>query len=279
MMGTFCRYCISFQYVGTGYCGVAISKSSKQPSVLGVVGNALTKFTKSNLNWQNMKPSSRYGFLSLYILKGNFPKASYLISRTDAGVHALRNAFQVDIKGKCDPNGKASQLPPSSIKNGLNYFLECSRSLIYVQDVVAVDMNFNASSNAKSRTYMYRIMFPKERRKISTISGSIRTTDFSLFHQDRAWIIDRPLDIEAMNEACSVLIGEQDFSSFRNSGCQAKTPVRNVLSIDLLTSCQTTRKISTSSAMTLKSGIYSNHALVSHRDSFNLLVSPLHCIL
>ena len=42
----------------------------------------------------------------------------------------------------------------------------------------------------------------------------------------RAGWVHTPLDVDAMREAAACLIGEHDFSAFRSSECQAKTPVK-----------------------------------------------------
>lgn len=60
---------------------------------------------------------------------------------------------------------------------------------------------------------------------------------YQLFHTDRAWCIPQCLDVEAMREAASTLfLGEKDYSTVRNSGCQSPTPFRNVLAIDVQSS-------------------------------------------
>jgi tRNA pseudouridine38-40 synthase len=46
------------------------------------------------------------------------------------------------------------------------------------------------------------------------------------------WIF-RPLDLEAMQTAARYLLGEHDFSSFRASACQALSPIKNLLRIEI----------------------------------------------
>ncbi|KAK0590359.1 hypothetical protein LWI29_025898 [Acer saccharum] len=57
------------------------------------------------------------------------------------------------------------------------------------------------------------------------LSGS---ESLSIFEKDRAWHVPEELDLHAMQKACEVLIGHHDFSSFRASGCQAKSPIRTI---------------------------------------------------
>lgn len=50
----------------------------------------------------------------------------------------------------------------------------------------------------------------------------------STFEKDRAWHVPRELDLFAMQEACKILVGHHDFSSFRAAGCQANSPMRTL---------------------------------------------------
>lgn len=43
----------------------------------------------------------------------------------------------------------------------------------------------------------------------------------------------RPLDVHKMREAAALLVGEHDFSAFRSSECQAKTPVRTIHALEV----------------------------------------------
>ena len=51
--------------------------------------------------------------------------------------------------------------------------------------------------------------------------------------RERAWHLWHGLDIEAMQKAAGCLIGQHDFSSFRDSECQAHSPVRMMEAIDI----------------------------------------------
>lgn len=63
-----------------------------------------------------------------------------------------------------------------------------------------------------ARRYYYRILSGKE--------------PLSIFEKDRAWHVPEDLGLSCMQEACKVLVGHHDFSSFRASGCQAKSPIK-----------------------------------------------------
>src|SRR5262249_22921370 len=71
---------------------------------------------------------------------------------------------------------------------------------------------------ATGRRYLYRIVN--------------RRAPLALDH-DRAWALSRPLDAEAMYRAAQVLVGQHDFSSFRDSQCQAKSPVKTLDRLDV----------------------------------------------
>ena len=72
----FTRYVFSIQYFGPSFCGWQENQNNGvnniKPSIYSILWAALTKFTGSNLNVANLKISSR----------------------TDAGVHAIRNTCQ-----------------------------------------------------------------------------------------------------------------------------------------------------------------------------------------
>ena len=53
------------------------------------------------------------------------------------------------------------------------------------------------------------------------------------FDRGRAWGVKQRLDVEAMREAARALVGRHDFTTFRDSQCQAKSPVRTLDRLDL----------------------------------------------
>jgi tRNA pseudouridine38-40 synthase len=81
-----------------------------------------------------------------------------------------------------------------------------------------VDEAFDARRSARLRHYLYRIV---DRRAPLTLE------------RGRAWHVKRRLDAEAMNEAAKALIGRHDFSTFRDSQCQATSPVRTLSGLDV----------------------------------------------
>lgn len=71
-----------------------------------------------------------------------------------------------------------------------------------------------ATELRNGRRYFYRLFSGNE--------------PLSTFEKDRAWHVPEKLDLIAMQQACQVLVGCHDFSSFRAAACQAKSPVRTL---------------------------------------------------
>lgn len=103
---------------------------------------------------------------------------------------------------------------PAVVKRAVNHFLQKNEGDIMVVDVRNVPADFHARYKAQERTYFYRLLAGPE--------------PLSIFEKDRAWHVPEELDVLAMQEACKVLVGHHDFSSFRAAGCQAKSPIRTL---------------------------------------------------
>ena len=87
---------------------------------------------------------------------------------------------------------------------------------ICIIDAQQTDDDFHARFSAKKRDYTYKIIT----RRAPLI-----------LNRNRAWHIPHKLDVDAMQRAANILIGEHDFTSFRDSECQAKSPVKTIDSI------------------------------------------------
>ena len=127
-------------------------------------------------------------------------------SRTDAGVHA---------RGQVASFRTERAIPLHGIRRGLNSMLPAS---IAVRDASEVPDDFHPRFSATGKHYRYSILTRNER------SPRLR---------DRAWHHPERLDVHAMHEATTALIGEHDFAAFRAAGCTAKTTTRRVDSIAL----------------------------------------------
>jgi tRNA pseudouridine38-40 synthase len=79
--------------------------------------------------------------------------------------------------------------------------------------VEEVAPDFHARFDATGRTYLYRILN--------------RRPDLAL-DRGRAWRVPQTLDHDAMHKAAQALVGRHDFSTFRDSQCQAETPVKTL---------------------------------------------------
>ncbi len=122
--------------------------------------------------------------------------------RTDSGVHALGQVAHVDlVKG----------IREDKVRDGLNYHL--GDLPITILDAQVVDGEFHARFNATSRTYLYRVI--DRRPKLALNKG-------------RVWRLPVKLDADIMHHAAGGLLGEHDFTTFRDKLCQAKSPIKTL---------------------------------------------------
>ncbi len=128
--------------------------------------------------------------------------------RTDAGVHALAQIAHCDI---------AKSFRPDRLRDGLNAHLRPHP--IGVLDAEIVPDTFEARFSAIKRHYRYRIV--NTRANLALDAG-------------RAWRIPRHLDTEAMHAAAQRLVGKHDFTTFRHSDCQAKSPEKTLDQLDVV---------------------------------------------
>lgn len=133
------------------------------------------------------------------------PAMMHAAGRTDAGVHALGMRAHVEV---------AKQIEAFRLMEALNYHLRPDP--IAVLDCVAKPDDWHARFSCTGREYLYRIT---NRRAPLTLDAN------------RAWLIQQPIDAEAMHRAAQVLVGRHDFTTFRSAHCQAKDPVKT---LDLL---------------------------------------------
>jgi tRNA pseudouridine38-40 synthase len=121
--------------------------------------------------------------------------------RTDAGVHA---------------HGQVAHFDTQALRNARGWVLGTNSELprdVSVSWATPVPSHFHARYCAEARTYRYVILNRLARPALLAA---------------RATWIHRPLDHELMHEAAQSLLGEHDFSAFRSSECQAKSPVRRM---------------------------------------------------
>jgi len=121
--------------------------------------------------------------------------------RTDSGVHARWQIAHFDTNVTRSMRGWVM---------GANTELPRDISIVWARPV---PLHFHARYSAEARTYRYLILNRPSRSALA---------------QKRATVIFRPLDHERMAEAAVHLCGHYDFSAFRSSECQSKSPIRRV---------------------------------------------------
>lgn len=128
----------------------------------------------------------------------------FAAGRTDTGVHALGQVIHVDLE---------RDWKPEKVQEATNGLLKLAGHPISAIDVTKVDSEFDARFSAVQRYYRYRII-----NRIAPLTVDLK----------RAWWIRFPLDVDAMNDAAQELVGHHDFTTFRSTDCQAKSPMRTV---------------------------------------------------
>jgi len=206
------RYKLTLEYDGTHYAGW--QKQTDAPSVQEAIINAVFMFCGQKMDVVGA-------------------------GRTDARVHATAQVAHVDIP---------MELPDFKVMQGINYYLfnppkrpiilsngDCHTEpsevslqiqsqnssqntrndrVIYPENRIAildaklVPDDFHARFSAKRRHYLYRII--NRRARLGVEAG-------------RAWHVIEPLDEKLMHEAAQVLVGHHDFTTFRDTQCQAKS--------------------------------------------------------
>lgn len=134
------------------------------------------------------------------------PVSTVCAGRTDAGVHARAQVVHFDT---------TAERPERAWVLGANAHLPRG---IAVQWARPVPESFHARFSAVSRSYRYLVLNRRQR---------------SALWDGRCWQLRHALDADAMARAGQALIGEQDFSAFRGSGCQSRTPMRRVESLQV----------------------------------------------
>jgi len=140
------------------------------------------------------------------------PIATTCAGRTDRGVHARNQVVHFDTE---------AQRPASAWVRGVNSHLPDSLAVLWAHEVGG---EFHARYSARSRTYVYRLLN-------RAVRPALDASYIGWFHL--------PLDVEAMRAAAAHFVGEHDFSAFRSSECQAKSPVRTIYQISLLKESET----------------------------------------
>ena len=123
--------------------------------------------------------------------------------RTDAGVHATEQSAHFECK-------KEIQNLDKFIKSVNHFVNDMNISIINIKKR---SINFHARFSAKQRIYKYVILNRLSRPSID---------------KERGWHIIKELDVKFMKEGAKKLLGTKDFSTFRSSSCNAKSPIRTM---------------------------------------------------
>ena len=121
--------------------------------------------------------------------------------RTDRGVHARLQVAHFDTEAK---------RPSSAWVRGVNALLPDSVAVLWSHQVPD---DFHARYSARARSYRYELLN-------RPVRPALHAHNVGWFHL--------PLDVEKMQAAAALFVGEHDFSAFRSSECQAKSPVRTI---------------------------------------------------
>ena len=128
--------------------------------------------------------------------------------RTDAGVHATGQVAHCDIE---------KPFRPDRLRDALNAHLRPNPVAVLDAEIVADD--FEARFSATKRHYRYRIV--NHRANLALDIG-------------RVWRVPQRLDSDAMHEAAQRLLGKHDFTTFRDTECQAKSPEKTLDQLDVV---------------------------------------------
>ncbi|MDR2412977.1 MAG: tRNA pseudouridine(38-40) synthase TruA [Rickettsiales bacterium] len=177
------------------------------------------------IGWQdNIQGDSVQSLLKDAIFKFSGQHADIVAAgRTDAGVHALGMVAHFDI----GPDGrKARKLitdnPPApscqTVMRAINFYLQQENAPVAVLDCEEVSDDFHARFSCIRRNYRYIIL---------------NRGAPAVLYRGKVWWIPRELDIEKMRAAAARLVGNHDFTSFRASECQAKSPVKTLDKVEV----------------------------------------------
>ncbi len=158
--------------------------------------------------WQDDQPSVQGAMeAAVEAINGAFSEV-YGSGRTDSGVHALGQIAHTDL----DKDMRADK-----VRDALNFHLKSHP--VTVLNAEKVDPEFHARFDATERRYQYRLI--DRRPKLALDRG-------------RVWRIPQKLDADLMHEAAQIWVGQHDFTTFRDTQCQAKSPIKTIDEITVL---------------------------------------------
>ena len=132
----------------------------------------------------------------------------YGSGRTDSGVHAIEQSAHFDCTNKIEDLKK--------FLKSINYFL--NKKLVSIKKIKIKSLKFHARFSAKQRIYTYVIF-----NRVSQPS----------IEKNRGWHIIKKLDLKKMKKGAEKLLGRNDYSTFRASSCNAKSPIKTINNIKI----------------------------------------------
>lgn len=203
------RYKVILEYLGTGLVGM--QRQNTGLSIQQIIEEALFNFCGEKVNF-------------------------FFCGRTDAGVHAIAMPGHFDLHKYYDSQIVLNALN-AHILNYLRAHTNISKLYCYKQKLKpkntsskihvnigiisceSVDSEFHARYSAKKRHYIYKIT--------NRISAPI------FLESGKSWWIDEKLNLSEMINASNYIIGTHDFTSFRSTKCQAKSPIKTLDEIEI----------------------------------------------
>ena len=128
--------------------------------------------------------------------------------RTDTGVHAIAQVTHIETEEK---------LNTYRLFESLNALVRPHP--ISIKNIEKVADDFHARFSAKKRHYIYKIQ---------------NTPYPPSINKGHVWWVRPELDIKKMQQAANLMLGKHDFSTFRASECQAKSPVKTLDSFEII---------------------------------------------
>ena len=156
---------------------------------------------------QNGQPSVQASIEDAVSRLGHNPATLFGAGRTDAGVHALGQVAHIDLD---------KAWAPEKLMAAIN--AQVRPDPISVFDICEVDDSFHARFSATGRHYKYLIR-----------DGRVPPA----LDRQRVWWVPFRLNEAAMHEAAQELTGHHDFTTFRSSQCQSKSPVKTLDRMDV----------------------------------------------
>ena len=134
---------------------------------------------------------------------------SHVAGRTDSGVHAAGQVAHIDLEKETDAK---------TVRDAINAHLRPHAAVVVQAE--AVSNEFHARFSALRRVYCYKIFMARSAPPM--IGGRY------------VWHVWQDLDVDAMSAAARHLVGSHDFTSFRATACQAKSPLRSLDRLEFL---------------------------------------------